>query len=867
MHFVRLFGLVMMLVGSLIAQPALGNSAYADIYPFDLLQRSLKTQSPSERAILRGYLANEHADTAEGLFSAAWLAGHNGDIDTKIRLYQQAIEADPELTVAYINLALEHETAGRFDVARQLYDEALASAPLDGDVIRNSYFLRKNKDDNPEDAHRFLKQWEQEIGTQEYVFDFVRALDAEEDGRLQEAGELYRLTIEKDPPFEVYQRLIRLQLRLMAENELEPGIRYAVIDDILSPLQEAGDPAAFQFSGEILRDEFHSPKLALKQFQKAFEKYPTAELAETIFEQLAMRSPEESQAFLTEAAAELPGNYANELTLAWLNYHFLANPDVSRKHSLKALELAPHDSGRVSAITGYGLSLEKYGRFDEALAFYIEQQQRPYAERFQRQLGRSAVENRIEAQKFAEAAELLNRLSETGESGSDWFKYTHGLVEQARQLEMQPQPGSSDALQLPDTDEAIVRFAFGSAQVPARSRALLSNVAKVLEANEDAVLSIEGHTDMSGNGRFNFELSLDRAKAVQTYLNTHHQLPLDRLQISGHGPAFPEASNRNRGGRAENRRVELRVMPASSQAEQLADMDDGAFASDGRRAVLGQSPPQLWDLRANTKLHDFYRGRTHRFSPDNALVSSISEYVEEGGQTTNALYIYDTESGVSVGQIHEPVVIDAIAWRPDSQAIAYVTEDGFLKLYDVQQKQFLAVTRMGAVRIGGPLNWLPDGSAIIGGQHRMTSLKVFDGVTLAELRELEGVNWPHAIGISPDGRYVLAFDNKMQMSVWDVRNWQGPRQVETPMIPQQLAFHPTRPWVVLNARFEASDTTLAVMDYAAMVPISQWQDEGTFQIGLMPGNETLLAGKGDRLLAFRAPSLRLSGEVLPTTRP
>src|SRR5690606_27928059 len=110
-------------------------------------------------------------------------------------------------TVAYINLALAHEKASRPDAARDLYDKALATAPFDADLVRNGFFLRKNKFADKQAALDFLARWESEVGDVEYAFDFVRGLDAEADGRFAEAEKFYLNAISKDAPFEVYEKL------------------------------------------------------------------------------------------------------------------------------------------------------------------------------------------------------------------------------------------------------------------------------------------------------------------------------------------------------------------------------------------------------------------------------------------------------------------------------------------------------------------------------------------------------------------------------------------------------------------------------------------------------------------------------------
>ncbi len=87
----------------------------------------------------------------------------------------------------------------------------------------------------------------------------------------------------------------------------------------------------------------------------------------------------------------------------------------------------------------------------------------------------------------------------------------------------------------------------------------LSIVIKVLLANNDAAISIEGHADNTGEESFNNPLSNNRANSIKDYL-VNVGIDADRLTTKAFGESMPKASNDTEEGRAINRRVEFKVV-------------------------------------------------------------------------------------------------------------------------------------------------------------------------------------------------------------------------------------------------------------------------------------------------------------------
>jgi len=103
-----------------------------------------------------------------------------------------------------------------------------------------------------------------------------------------------------------------------------------------------------------------------------------------------------------------------------------------------------------------------------------------------------------------------------------------------------------------------VNFAFDSSAIRSESRPVLDEAVQQLAAYPEVLLSVIGHTDALGTEEYNQALSVRRAEAVFRYLVNRGIAP-ERVTVEGMGEANPVATNDTEEGRAQNRRVELRV--------------------------------------------------------------------------------------------------------------------------------------------------------------------------------------------------------------------------------------------------------------------------------------------------------------------
>ncbi len=109
--------------------------------------------------------------------------------------------------------------------------------------------------------------------------------------------------------------------------------------------------------------------------------------------------------------------------------------------------------------------------------------------------------------------------------------------------------------------ELNVKFKVGGSQVSPEDQKLLAQLAKNAIEQTGYIIEVRGYADSSGNALMNEELSKDRAEAVVGYLVQQCNVPVRHITAPGAmGEYQPATSNETAQGRAENRRVQVRVL-------------------------------------------------------------------------------------------------------------------------------------------------------------------------------------------------------------------------------------------------------------------------------------------------------------------
>ena len=110
-----------------------------------------------------------------------------------------------------------------------------------------------------------------------------------------------------------------------------------------------------------------------------------------------------------------------------------------------------------------------------------------------------------------------------------------------------------------EIDDKIL-FASGKSRILPVSFTILNSVAQVMRDYPDIKVKIEGHTDSDGSDSANLRLSQARAEAVREYLISRGTVGSIRLSAEGFGEAQPIDTNRTAAGKANNRRVEFKIL-------------------------------------------------------------------------------------------------------------------------------------------------------------------------------------------------------------------------------------------------------------------------------------------------------------------
>jgi len=193
---------------------------------------------------------------------------------------------------------------------------------------------------------------------------------------------------------------------------------------------------------------------------------------------------------------------------------------------------------------------------------------------------RVSVNEKKTADHASAIGELENGLSRTDEKASDADRKAiaagqeaakanqaaadaAGRADQARQVAENGMTRIGEVVENFDNYKLVttekVLFPFGKSTLTKDAKASLDASVANISAAKNYVLEVQGFTDKTGSANGNIVLSQKRADEVVRYLTTQHHVPLRKIHVLGLGQDEPAADNKTRDGRAQNRRVELKV--------------------------------------------------------------------------------------------------------------------------------------------------------------------------------------------------------------------------------------------------------------------------------------------------------------------
>jgi outer membrane protein OmpA-like peptidoglycan-associated protein len=118
--------------------------------------------------------------------------------------------------------------------------------------------------------------------------------------------------------------------------------------------------------------------------------------------------------------------------------------------------------------------------------------------------------------------------------------------------------------------EKSVQFKFDSAQLDSNFKAVLDDVAEMLEQNPDSIVVLEGRTDSRGDKEYNVKLGERRVESVRRYLAVDKSVPVYKIHQISMGAARPVASNDSRDGREKNRAVTMMILTPRAEGSVAA---------------------------------------------------------------------------------------------------------------------------------------------------------------------------------------------------------------------------------------------------------------------------------------------------------
>ena len=108
--------------------------------------------------------------------------------------------------------------------------------------------------------------------------------------------------------------------------------------------------------------------------------------------------------------------------------------------------------------------------------------------------------------------------------------------------------------------ETSVKFGFNRDNLTPKAKEALDQLAGSLAATKGYIVALEGGTDSVGSADYNYDLSQRRANSVIQYLASKYNVPAHKIYVIGLGKDKPVEDNKTKAGRADNRRVDVRLM-------------------------------------------------------------------------------------------------------------------------------------------------------------------------------------------------------------------------------------------------------------------------------------------------------------------
>jgi outer membrane protein OmpA-like peptidoglycan-associated protein len=190
-------------------------------------------------------------------------------------------------------------------------------------------------------------------------------------------------------------------------------------------------------------------------------------------------------------------------------------------------------------------------------------------------------------QQNADAIKEVDQRAQTGiaqaqKTGEDAAQQASKADQDAQGANTLAQKGVTQATQAQQTIEAIdapqtvktetVLFGVNRSTLTNDEKAKLDALQQTVSNLKYYSVEVTGYTDKTGAATYNLDLSRKRADAVVRYLTENDKVPLVRVHVLGYGQDMPAGDNHTRAGRKGNRRVEIKILAPSAQAQSSSNV-------------------------------------------------------------------------------------------------------------------------------------------------------------------------------------------------------------------------------------------------------------------------------------------------------
>jgi len=169
----------------------------------------------------------------------------------------------------------------------------------------------------------------------------------------------------------------------------------------------------------------------------------------------------------------------------------------------------------------------------------------------------TADEKAVDAgKKAAEAADAAAKANSAAAEAAQRAEAANTAVQQTQQ-KLDTSLSNLDNYKLVTTQQ--VYFGLNRTTLTKDEQQKLDDAVQKVGGMKNFIVEVEGYADRTGDKIYNRELSRKRADSVVHYLAVEHNIPLRAIRQLGAGSDFPDADNKTRAARKENRRVDVKI--------------------------------------------------------------------------------------------------------------------------------------------------------------------------------------------------------------------------------------------------------------------------------------------------------------------